>query len=240
MPASPEKPSFLSTIRQWCFGRSPSHGLKDATLKDIVAQVPSLPTTAAYLIFCDGKTTVVMEKDYLDAFLRTSESFIVTTNHDQQPGSTPPEDVADEKRQHTKLGLIGSDITSMADLIEESSERLGCMEKNWRAKVEKEKSRHYWQAELNHPEPASATRSSLRLRAKKAKENKKKEETGQNREASEDLGCAITALEALQWLNQYPIVNECTHYAALMMPSAGRVAWVRWYTPEMLAEAEMG
>lgn len=178
MPASSKKPSFMSAIRQWCSGRSPSHELKDPTLKDIIAQVPSLPTTAAYLIFCDGKTTVIMEKDHRDAFVRTSESFIVTTNHDQQPGSKPTEAVAEEKRQHAGLGLISADIPSMTELIEESSERLGCMQKRWDAKVQKEKSRRSWQAELEQPEqpeqpeqiePPGSTRSSLRLRKKKKK-----------------------------------------------------------------------
>ncbi|KAJ5832027.1 beta subunit of N-acylethanolamine-hydrolyzing acid amidase-domain-containing protein [Penicillium riverlandense] len=231
MPVSPEKRSFMSAIRQWCFGRSPSHGLKDPTLQDIIAQVPSLPTTAAYLIFCDGKTAVIMEKDHRDAFVRTSESFIVTTNHDQQPGSKPAEAVAEDKRQHAGLGLISADIPSMTDLIEESNERLGCMQEKWDAKVKKENSRRTWQDELEQTEHPSSTRSSLRLRKKKSEEaeNKKKKQ-----ETSEDLDVSITASEALKWLNTIPILNECTHYAALMTPSEGRVAWARWYSPEML------
>ncbi|KAJ5620801.1 beta subunit of N-acylethanolamine-hydrolyzing acid amidase-domain-containing protein [Penicillium lagena] len=233
MPASSQEPSLMSAIRLWCFGRSPSHGLKDPTLKDIIAQVPSLPTTAAYLIFCDGTMTVIMEKDHRDAFVRTSESFIVTTNHDQQPGSKPAEAIAEDKRQHAGLSLISADIQSMADLIEESSERLGCMQDKWDAKVQREKSRHSWQAELEETDHSNFNRSSLRLRKKKEEEAAKKKK---QQETSEDLGVFITTSEALEWLNTYPIVNECTHYAALMTPSEGRVSWARWYSPEMLTD----
>lgn len=49
------------------------------SLAEITTKLPSQPTTAAYLIFSDGKSTVTMEKDYKTAVVRSSSSFIVTT-----------------------------------------------------------------------------------------------------------------------------------------------------------------
>lgn len=41
-------------------------------LRNIEKYIPGIPTTAAYLIFSDGETTMAMEKDYKTAVIRSS------------------------------------------------------------------------------------------------------------------------------------------------------------------------
>jgi hypothetical protein len=101
-------------------------------LNSIVDQIHIAPTTAAYLIFSDGVSTVTMEKDYRTAIVRSSSSFIIVTNHDQEPVAEPTEAVAGYKRQnHAGLTVVASELQSMADLIEDSNERQGCVHAKW-------------------------------------------------------------------------------------------------------------
>ncbi|KAJ9227330.1 hypothetical protein DTO027B5_6598 [Paecilomyces variotii] len=95
------------------------------SLVKIESTLPSIPTTAAYLIFSDGISTLTMEKDYRSAVIRSSTSFIVTTNNDLEPDAPPTEQVAAQKRKtHAGLGVIAGETQSVADIIEDSNERL--------------------------------------------------------------------------------------------------------------------
>ncbi|QKX62438.1 uncharacterized protein TRUGW13939_09599 [Talaromyces rugulosus] len=177
---------------------------KLSTLDDIVANVPGMPTTAAYLIFSDGDRTVTMEKDYRKAAVCSSSSFIVATNHDQQPDS------AKSRGNHFGLSLISSDAQTVSDIIEESSERRACMQDKWDRKVA--------QRDSSYPPRVQGMRSSLRLR--------------QRREHTANETCAdvaITQNEAIEWLTTYPVLNESTHYAAIMDPTRGKVVWAKLY-----------
>lgn len=46
--------------------------------------------------------------------------------------------------------------------------------------------------------------------------------------ASEDEVC-VSQSEVVSWLEEYPITNECTHFATVMDPKLGEVVWVRRY-----------
>lgn len=179
-------------------------------LRNIKRNIPSVPTTAAYLIFSDGETTLAMEKDYKTAVVRSSESFIVTTNHDQPP-SSDTDGVGNEKKMgnHIGLSLISSDVQAIEDLIEESTERYECIQARW-----DERTRRHNKQQLRNAEQAQrGTRSSVRLR--------------QKREESAELG--VTREEAIEWLTMYPVLNESTHYACLMDAKKGEVVWGRKY-----------
>lgn len=229
-PTLPKESSLPSTVCQWCTRCSPSQRLNDPTLEDIVTRVPSLPTTAAYLIFCDGKTTVVMEKDYRDAFVRVSDSFIITTNHDQQPCFIPAEAVAEERRRkHTGLSLVASDVQCMGDLIEESNERYDCMATKWDDVVQE----HMRVRQTEDRKPQPPRRRSNRLSLRSRKEQEEVQNAQKNPVDATDENPSITAFKAKQWLTTYPVLNECTHYAVLMMPSTGTVVWARRFTSEM-------
>lgn len=63
-----------------------------------------MPTTAVYLIFGDGSRTVAMEKDLRTAIVRSSDSFIVATNHDYEPDAESSVAIA-QNRRHVHIGL---------------------------------------------------------------------------------------------------------------------------------------
>lgn len=227
--------SISSLLRQ-CIFSSPSaqHGNSNlSTLESIVARVPGMPTTAAYFIFSDGATTVTMEKDHRTAVVRSSPSFIVTTNHDQQ-SDTSLKAIAEEKRQHhVGLTLVSGGIETMADLIEDSNERRDCIKSRWDRKLRlhtqaRERAERQ-AAEQNLSDQPQGSRSSLRLRRKKEEEAEM--ERRQASMSRDDSDLAISAKEAISWLTTYPVVNEETHYATIMDPSEGKVVWVTRYDP---------
>ncbi len=49
-------------------------------------------------------------------------------------------------------------------------------------------------------------------------------------ESEDDV--AVCESNVVKWMQRYPIANECTHYAVVMDPKRGAVAWVRrWLEP---------
>jgi hypothetical protein len=216
-----------------------------STLEKIVAQVPSMPTTAVYLIFSDGVTTVTMEKDHQTAVVRSSPSFIITTNHDQEPGSTPPKAIANEKRKnHAGLSLVSSDAQVMVDLIADSSERRDCMQARWDERVQeavqaKKAPMKQVPEHIDNPDQPQGSRSSLRLRKKReeeAEEALRQRASMQGTSDGEDV--AVFAREVVSWLTTYPVLNEETHYATILDPSRGKVTWVRQYDPSEWVEVD--
>lgn len=230
--------SISSLLRQ-CILLPPTQNnerSKFSTLADIVANVPYMATTAAYLIFSNGSTTVTMEKDHRTAVVRSSSSFIVTTNHDQGSDSMSPEAVADAKRQnHFGLTLVASDGQDITDIIEDSNERHDCIQMRWNREVREQNELanpvSITKESLSFAEPPGS-RSSLRLR-KRREEEKRLEEAKREQIVSldldDDLDIAITKSQLVNWLTIFPVLNETTHYATIMDPSLGKLAWVRRY-----------
>lgn len=242
--------SISSLMRECLFSfpdePKPKKGEKSlSTLEKIVAQVPTMPTTAVYLIFSDGVKTVIMEKDHVTAVVRSSNSFIVTTNHDQEPGTTPPEAIANEKRKnHAGLSLVSSNAQVMADLIEDSNERRNCMQARWDEEVQqaiqaKKAAIRQVPEHIDNPDQPQGSRSSLRLRKKREEEA---EEAERQRASMQDFlydeDAAVTARKVMTWLTTYPVLNEETHYATILDPSNGKVTWVRQYDPSEWAMNE--
>lgn len=96
------------------------------SLVDIAKDFPSIPTSAAYLIFCDGTQTLVLEKDLRTATPLLSSSFITSTNHDT---SYEADKSAQESHiAHAKTKQFG---IGMEDLVAESMDRKGCMVAKW-------------------------------------------------------------------------------------------------------------
>ncbi|GLI75021.1 hypothetical protein PoHVEF18_003271 [Penicillium ochrochloron] len=216
-----------------------------STLEKIVAHVPSMPTTAVYLIFSDGVKTVIMEKDHGTAVVRSSNSFIVTTNHDQEPDAAPPKAIANEKRKnHIGLSLASSEAQVMADLIEDSKERRDCIQARWDKSVQetiqaKKAAMKQVPEHINNTDQPQGSRSSLRLRKK---QEEAAEEAERQRASMEDSldgeDVAVTAKEVMLWLTTYPVLNEESHYATILDPSKGKVTWVRQYDPSEWAVNE--
>ncbi|KAF4548187.1 Hypothetical protein D9617_31g064230 [Elsinoe fawcettii] len=109
------RPSIASSLRNYLL--PPSEPL---TLSDIASSLPSTPSTAAYLTFCDGDRAIVFEKDHLTASISASKSFVTITNHDVTTKGNQDIDLS-------QLPLLG-----MQDLIEDSNDRLQCIEAKWK------------------------------------------------------------------------------------------------------------
>ncbi|KAF2705780.1 hypothetical protein K504DRAFT_459882 [Pleomassaria siparia CBS 279.74] len=105
-----------------------------ATLADIAQNMPKVPTTAAYLTFCDGSQTLILEKDRVTAKALLSSHFLAVTNHDTsyEPISSDPASfnsstsAQKERAAHAKTHRIGMD-----ELIDESMSRKGCLTAAW-------------------------------------------------------------------------------------------------------------
>ncbi|KAL9635349.1 MAG: hypothetical protein Q9164_003516 [Protoblastenia rupestris] len=90
----------------------------DSSLASIEDHLPSTITTAAYITFCDGAKTIVIEKDRAIAEVLQSADFIVVTNHDAAEECSARKIPTAANEKLTTMHLTGMDI-----LVEESIER---------------------------------------------------------------------------------------------------------------------
>ncbi|EHY55195.1 hypothetical protein HRR83_005550 [Exophiala dermatitidis] len=127
--------SISSLLRSYMISESEGRD-QPRTLAEISEDVDSRRTTAAYLTFSDGVSTIVIEKDYKTAKVRRSDTFIAITNHDVENhngGSTSITPAADEMVDHSKGVAAG-----LHELIDESRDRLACISSKWEAHVQKD------------------------------------------------------------------------------------------------------
>lgn len=126
--------SISSILRGYMISED-QRDLHAKSLAAIAEQLPTRRTTAAYLIFSDGGSTIVLEKDYKSAQLRQSHTFIAATNHDVEDhdtnlvGITPAATVATDAKSRLAAGL--------EELLQDSKERLECMSSKWASHVRK-------------------------------------------------------------------------------------------------------
>ncbi|OXV08826.1 hypothetical protein Egran_03408 [Elaphomyces granulatus] len=210
------------------------------SLEFLQETIPSLPTTAAYLIFSDGSSSITMEKDHRYAVVRSSPSFIVIANNDQAP-HTDAHKIAGNGEAHSGLTVVSGELETMAALIEDSNERCACMQKRWDEKYTRAYTtwkRSQTQRRRGRPEAGINDVESRTQSGPKKKRSKKVSEDSSvsystaptdNIANSTGFQFAATTQEAVQWLNMYPVTNETTHFAAVMDPSEGKVVWVRRY-----------
>lgn len=129
--------SISSILRSYLFSESQDDqddkGVK--SLAVIAEEIPPQHTTAAYLTFCDSESTIILEKDFGSAQIRSSKTFIAATNHDEaarESNFSGPTPATDEKA----LGP-GRFASGMEEIIEESEERLECITSKWLSQVQK-------------------------------------------------------------------------------------------------------
>lgn len=164
-------------------------------LQDIYTSISICHTTAVYIIFSDGHTTICIDKDFSTATMRQSSNFIVTTNHDvvEHEGEQRENVVAAKAVQSAARNAAG-----FQEFLDESVERHECISKKWKQQLlrEQAKARRRGYA-LNLEEAAAAT--------------------------------SIMAKKAIEWTCAYSTTNESTHYAVLMDPKEGEIAWCLAY-----------
>ena len=103
------------------------------SLAEISKELAPRHTTAAYLVFCDGRSAIVMEKDYDSGPIRQSDTFIAATNNDEvvtEPASNAATPAANEVAAGTPRIALG-----LEELLEESRERLNCITSKWTSRV---------------------------------------------------------------------------------------------------------
>ena len=117
--------SISSLLRSTLFGAQADWAEHPESLESLKNTMPLQKTTAGYMIFCDGRKCMVMEKDFVTAVTRESETFIVITNHDLEEHcsrhDTPTQTTRSERLQ---------------DEIEASEDRRNCMVSKWQEKLQ--------------------------------------------------------------------------------------------------------
>ncbi|KLJ12471.1 hypothetical protein EMPG_12498 [Blastomyces silverae] len=234
LPPAPTKWSFFTKV--WRGARRPAH--HDLSLGAIAAELPQTPTTAAYIIFSDGNSTTILEKDYRSAVTRTSSSFIVATNSDigdeSTDSTTGTNNLASPQPQTLRLvGLEG--------LVEDSIERRTCMQGFWDVKEKSRQPSHTRASTDRHkPDPLHHTRASRAATRQQqtAMSSSTSSSTSQDYEPQQGVDKSISEIqevtaspaEIIEWTSTYPITNEMTHFATVMDPMEGKIVWVRRYT----------
>lgn len=198
------------------------------TLRSICQRVMRTPSTAAYLVLCDGAEATVIEKDHRTARMDSSSAFIVATNSD----FLGPERRSNDTTTDVPFGaaLTAGEAITMADFIEDSRERKACMQAHWDKKVAQARRSAPCQkptgASARH-DPLCRTRSSRSRVADCPADSASTSVGKENGEASENHEVAATPEEIIRWTASYPTTNEMTHFAAVMDPTSGRVIWIR-------------
>ncbi|KAF7169349.1 hypothetical protein CNMCM6106_004236 [Aspergillus hiratsukae] len=202
--------------------------VEKSTLRSICQKVMRTPSTAAYLVLCDGAEASVIEKDHRTARMDSSSSFIVATNSDFLGFELHSNDAATDVP--FGAALTAGEAITMADFIEDSRERRECMQAHWDKKVaQARRSAHGWK-----PSSATTRHDSLRrTRSSRSRVADGRVDTGsvsvgkESAEASENHEVAATPEEIIRWTATYPTTNEMTHFAAVMDPAIGRAIWIQ-------------
>ncbi|TVY48899.1 Acid ceramidase [Lachnellula occidentalis] len=188
------RPSIASILRSTILPSSPEHGIPP--LSDSTLHLSSQRTAPCYLILSDGMRTTVIEKDLLNAKIRTSSTFIVQTNHDTSHMNGHP--LCDD--QHSKTPV--KEQAAWLEVVEESEDRMGCIQKKWNALQ--------------------------RRHERKQAEGK----TG------EDERPMVREETLKGWIRAHPIMNECSHFGAIMAPQTGTIRFLERGSEKYFEESE--
>jgi beta subunit of N-acylethanolamine-hydrolyzing acid amidase len=222
-----QRQSISSLLRSCLFTDGQGPFERPISLDSLSQTIPTKASTAAYLIFSDGQSTITIEKDKVTGKIKRSHSFIVITNHDLDSTSK----IGSAQRSNATSSLQG--------LIAESVDRRACIVEKWRTKAQKEQSRRKRTAEKfqNLGGSNTATVGTVTSRRGAPVEitlHPSSKEAGQaisepfisNR--TEDA-VYVTLSELRKWVTAWPTTNECTHFSAILDPTEGQVVWARRY-----------
>jgi hypothetical protein len=157
---------------------------------EIFNTIPHMRTSVAYLIFCTGIETVVLEKDFHSARTLRSSTFISTTNHDVSlestgnPQATQDHAVHNQGRNHSFLNA------GMQEVLDESIMRKQCLKQKWL---------------------------------------KWSQEQGRKAKPGQTAATGVSPGKLTEWLMQYPVCNEVTHFVCVMDPKEGVFRLVRTF-----------
>jgi len=214
------RPSISSTLRRYLIsGVDAESGQRDiASLPDFKTVVEEmscktrpLKSTACYLCFSSGRETAVIEKDLNTAKLSSSTSFIVKTNADTDAGEdgteageesdeTDDDDDDDDTQAHLEAKPVAHEAASPATALEELLQ------------------------------DANERKACAERNYRKLVRRSKLSQVGGDREENAESSITLPAVDDIvDMVQKYPTSNECTHYAAVMDPTAGKFAWCRFW-----------
>ncbi|KKY28437.1 putative n-acylsphingosine amidohydrolase [Phaeomoniella chlamydospora] len=199
--------SICSTLRSYLTPSSPISSNtvdKDGpsplpTLPTILENLPSLPSTACYLILCTGHETYILEKDNYTAKIRSSTSFIANTNHDKEHESLP-------------------NITSTSTLLPPSQSHHETLPPTTSSAVAPTYTPTTPRMVLNMPLSEAITESTDRLSCLTARWDQHISQQQQPKDPNSSPPTSILKSEIQNWITAYPTTNECTHFGCLMDP----------------------
>lgn len=214
------RPSISSTLRSYVVprvygkdsrgtsGRSAIASLPDyeTVVQEMSCKTRPLTSTACYLCFSSGRETTVIEKDLNTAKSNSSTSFTVVTNADAEAGEesngTHDDDDSDADADNDAEPLVEakSDAHDVASPATALEELL----------------------EDANERKACAERNYRKLVRRRAEKSRVRGDT----ESSTALPTVDDIVEMVQ---KAPTSNECTHFAAVMDPKAGKFAWCRYW-----------
>lgn len=158
-------------------------------------------TTSApcYVVMCDGAHAVVIEKDVHCGRIRlpSSANFVAQTNHDVGGPIS---------------GLLSGNRLGLDDnWLVESGSRLTHIEERWKTCV-------------SRSAPPRRPQRNLRKRRLALLGIKAAPVEGA---VAETRPVAVAEEELQNWLREFPISNECTHFRTVMDPSTGEIRWLQ-------------
>ncbi|KAJ0414407.1 beta subunit of N-acylethanolamine-hydrolyzing acid amidase-domain-containing protein [Aspergillus carlsbadensis] len=248
IPSKLSKPGWLSYIWLWNRNRS-RQPLNTLPLDQTVSHILSTPSTACYLILSDGRETYVLEKDYRTTTVESSSSFIVATNNDRStavPRSGPTDHSS--RQEHTGASLTtASDPVLLVDFIKDSIERRACMQAHWDMKVARTRQaiRRASQGSGVSLGSVSARTDPLRRTRSSQSQSQSQRQATQNQatdptpSSPAEHEATATLEELVTWTSRYPTTNEMTHFATVLDPVKGSIAWIKRYLEPLECDWEM-
>jgi len=194
------RPSISSLLRGYLFSERGKGHDQPLSLAEVAEDITPRHTTAAYLVFSDGKSTISVQKDFGEARIRHSDTFIATTNHDVDTQSSKDKAFTPTAGQAVANAPRG--VSGIDELLDESKDRLDCVLKKWQSSVRKE-ARRLTRIEGMQKEAVLA-------------------------QAEDTL--TLTNDDVVKWVSAYPTTNEETHFAAVLDPKKGQVVWSHAYS----------
>jgi hypothetical protein len=159
----------------------------------------SVLSTACYLCFSSGHETTVIEKDLKTARLSSNTKFIVVTNADVRQDGD--ETNARPTRRSAETNAVAGETVSPVTALDELI------------------------GDANERK-ACAEQNYRRLLRRRSRLSRHGHDPSEDRQSTSRLPLLQDIVELVE---TYPTTNECTHFAAVMDPLAGEVAWCRYW-----------
>ncbi|KAM0331413.1 hypothetical protein ACHAQA_003086 [Verticillium albo-atrum] len=200
--------SVILDKRRWPLHDVSSSDNGPTPLASLADQLSKEPTSPCYLTLCDAVESAVIEKDVHGGKIKTSNQFIIQANHDTHgSGCCGPKPNPDSDPSEPQVSLLGGEL-----FLEDSNERMHMMQENW----------------LLHT--VGSRKTDTTEDEKECANGLCLGEGNHDHQPRPTKGVRERALQ--HWMMEFPIINECTHYACIMDPQTGGIRWLERGTIE--------